>query len=138
MTTDAEIEELVRGFEDCTLPKTRWTHHAHLTVALWYLRRHPREEAARRMRDGIRRYNHSVGGSPTAYHETITLAWLAVIGRFLGAAERAESDAELTRQLVAACGDRDHLLRYYSRAALFSEDARQRWVPPDLRAIDAV
>ncbi len=137
MTTDAEIEGLVRGFEDCTLPKARWTHHAHLTVALWYLRRHPRAEAERRMRDGICRYNHSVGGSPTAYHETITLAWLAVIGRFLGAADAERSDAELTRQLVAACGDKDHLLRYYSRAALFSEDARQRWVPPDLRAIDA-
>ena len=34
MRTDAEIEALVRSFEDRTLPRPEWTHHAHLTVAL--------------------------------------------------------------------------------------------------------
>lgn len=54
MRTDAQIEALVRSFEDLTLPRPEWTHHAHLTVALWYLRRHPRPEATRRIREGRR------------------------------------------------------------------------------------
>lgn len=32
-----EIKNIVRAFEDCTLPRSEWTHHAHLTIALWYL-----------------------------------------------------------------------------------------------------
>ena len=34
------------------------------------------------MREGIRRFNLSHGNT-TGYHETITLAWIAVISRFL-------------------------------------------------------
>ena len=52
MGTEAEIESLVRAFEAGNLPKPEWTHRAHLTVALWYLRRHPRAEATRRIRGG--------------------------------------------------------------------------------------
>jgi hypothetical protein len=76
---DTAIAALVAGFEQCTLPKEQFTHEAHLTTAMWYLRHYPQAEATNRMRRGIQRYNASVGGSPTAYHETITLAWIAVI-----------------------------------------------------------
>ena len=38
MRTDAEIESLVRAFEECTLPAAEWTHREHMTIALWYLR----------------------------------------------------------------------------------------------------
>jgi hypothetical protein len=43
-----EAERLVREFETCTLPGERWTHEAHLTVALRYLTRHAEADAARR------------------------------------------------------------------------------------------
>jgi hypothetical protein len=33
--------------------------------------------------------------------------------------------------LLAECGDKDYLLRFYSRGRLFSDEARCRWVPPD-------
>src|SRR5262245_26470980 len=48
MRTDDEIEALARSFEAATLPRPEWTHVAHLTVALWHLRRYPRDEATRR------------------------------------------------------------------------------------------
>jgi hypothetical protein len=91
-------------------------------------------EAAAFVRDGIRRYNASQGNS-TGYHETITLAWLAVIGRFLEGRDESRSVADLSAELLEECGDKDHLLRYYSRDRLFSEEARARWVPPDLAPI---
>ena len=37
---DDELEELVSGFEDGTLPKPRWTHRAHLAVGPGLLRPH--------------------------------------------------------------------------------------------------
>ena len=35
---DPEIEWFISRFEDCTLPKSEWTHGKHLVMALWYLR----------------------------------------------------------------------------------------------------
>ncbi len=41
----AQIERIAMRFADCTLPCAEWTHEAHLTVGLWYLRDHPTAEA---------------------------------------------------------------------------------------------
>jgi hypothetical protein len=135
MKTDDEIEALVRSFEDCTLPRAEWTHREHLIVALHYLRRHPRAEAADRIRRGIRRYNLSVG-NPTGYHETITLAWVAVIVRFLEGRARDQPLARLAEALLAECGSKDYLLQFFSRDRLMSDEARRTWVPPNLEPIE--
>jgi hypothetical protein len=134
MTTDTEIEDFVRAFEDGSLPGSEWTHARHLVMALWYLRRHGRDEATARIRDGIRWYNERQGNH-TGYHETVTLAWVAVIDRFLSGRHRHSPVSSLARELLDECGDRDYLLRFYSRGRLFSEEARGRWVPPDLTEI---
>lgn len=133
--TDADIEALVRSFEDGSLSRSEWTHASHLLVALWYMRCHPRDRATRLMRDGIRRYNH-IHGRDSGYHETITLAWVAVIARFLARADRDRPISELAAGLIDGCGDKDYLLRYYSREVLMSDEARRAWVPPDLRPIE--
>jgi hypothetical protein len=78
--TNAYIESFVHAFEDGSLSRSEWTHSRHLVMALWYLRRHNRDEATRLIRDGIRRYNERQRNL-TGYHETITLAWVAVIER---------------------------------------------------------
>ena len=99
MGTDAEIESLVLAFEAGTLPRAEWTHHAHLIVALWYLRRHEREQATRRIREGIQAYN-ALGGKPMGYHETITLAWVAVVSQFLAENDRGQSLSALAGGLA--------------------------------------
>jgi hypothetical protein len=128
--TDSEIEGFIRSFEDGSLPRSEWTHSRHLLMALWYLRRHGAEAATRLIRDGILRYNKRQG-NPTGYHETITLAWVAVVEGFL--ARRSENPAisALAEALLDECGDKDYLLRFYSRERLFSDEARARWLPPD-------
>ena len=134
--TDSEIESFIERFEDCTLPKPEWTHGKHLVMALWYLRRNGRDEATRLIREGILRYNES-HGNRTGYHETITLAWIAVIGRFLSGRDRSRPISELAAELLEQCGDRNYLLRFYSKDRLFGAEARSRWVPPDLAEIAA-
>jgi hypothetical protein len=135
MMIDADIEALIRSFEDGSLARSEWTHASHLLVALWYMTRHPRDQATRLVRDGIRRYNH-IHGRDSGYHETITLAWVAVIARFLARADRDRPISELAASLIDGCGDKDYLLRYYSREVLMSDEARRDWVPPDLRPIE--
>jgi hypothetical protein len=128
--TDAEIDSLIRAFEDGTLPRPEWTHARHLVVALWYLRRHGRDEATALIRDGIRRYNGRQGNH-TGYHETVTLAWVAVVVAFLQGRGSEASVSVLADELVEECGDKDYLMRFYSRERLFSEEARATWVTPD-------
>ena len=132
--TDSDIESFMRAFEDGSLSRSEWTHSRHLVMALWYLRRHNRDEATRLIRDGIQRYNERQGNL-TGYHETITLAWVAVIERFLGVRDLDVPVSVLAGELLGQCGDKDYLLRFYSRERLFSDEARHRWVPPDLAAI---
>jgi hypothetical protein len=136
---EGEVERLVREFEACTLPGARWTHEAHLTVALWYLTRHTDADATLLIRAGIQRYNLSRGVEMTkdgGYHETITLFYLRAIRRYLNAAAGTQTFAELLDGLLKACGARNFPFEYYSRARLLSWEARTRWLEPDLKSLD--
>jgi hypothetical protein len=132
--TDAYIESFVQSFEDGSLSRSEWTHSRHLVMALWYLRRHNRDEATTLIRNGIQRHNESQEKF-TGYHETITLAWVAVVKRFLAVRELDVPVSVLAAELLQQCGDKDYLLRFYSKERLFSGEARTCWVPPDLAAI---
>ena len=136
--TTGEILALVRGFEDCTLPRERWTHAAHLTVALWNLLQYDWPEAVARVRLGINRYNaaHGIVATPTGgYHETLTLFWLRRVRAFL---EEGRNEARplvrLANELAAAL-DKSLPLTYYTRERLFSPEARAGWVEPDLKPL---
>ena len=134
-----EIENLVREFEACSLPRARWTHHAHLTVGLWYLVRNSEREATRKIRSGIKRYNKASGIKTTrtsGYHETITIFYIRVISKFLEGANADCNLAVLANDLIEKCGDKNLPLSYYSRERLMSAEARARWVEPDLKALD--
>lgn len=133
------VERLVREFEACTLAGERWTHEAHLTVAMWYLMRHPDAEATRLIRERIQRYNESRGVEMTkdsGYHETITLFYIRAIRRYLASAGGARTFAELLDGLIAACGARNFPFEYYSRERLLSWEARTNWLEPDLKSLD--
>ena len=136
--TTGEILALVRDFEDCTLPRERWTHAAHLTVALWNLLQYDWPEAVERVRAGIKRYNAAHGILPTptgGYHETLTIFWLRRVRSFLeGGRNEARSLVSLANELVASA-DKSLPLAYYTRERLFSPEARAGWVEPDLKPL---
>jgi hypothetical protein len=133
--TDEEIERFIRLFEETSLPRSEWTHGKHLIVALVYLVRHRRDAATERIRQGIQRLNHRYGNFG-GYHETITLAWIAVVSRFLGRRPPGESLTILSHELREECEVKDYLLRFYSMEVLMSDEARRSWVPPDRSPIE--
>jgi hypothetical protein len=126
---DHEITSLVRAFEDTSLPKEGWTHGAHITVALHYVSMLDESAALETMRARIQRFNASKGGLPSAYHETITRAWLAVLRLFFRA-NGGTAEAALFGMALARF-DKDYLFRFYTRDRLLSDEARAGWVPPD-------
>lgn len=136
--TIQEIERLVRGFEDCTLPRCQWTHDAHLTVALWYLMNRSAQEAAMSIRSGIKRYNEANGVrmTPTGgYHETLTLFWICAVSFYLGQASEGRSILALANGMLRLFGNSSLPLEYYTRERLMSWQARTSWVEPDLRPL---
>jgi len=132
-----EIRELVRAFEDTTLPYSRWTHAAHLTVGLWYVLWYGPHDAMDHMRTGLRRYNAAHAREPmrVGYHETITRFWLWVIDEYVRGTPVTASIAGLANHLIASRADRDLPFRYYSREHLMSDAARAAWVDPDLKPL---
>jgi hypothetical protein len=134
-----EIDRIVQGFIDCTLPCTEWTHVAHLTVGLWHARHFPPEQALERVRQGIRRYNTSCGTENSAtrgYHETITRFYMTTMEVYLKFVSEHLDWVAVTNRFIAQFGDRELPLRYYSRDLLMSSAARLDWVPPDLKPLD--
>jgi hypothetical protein len=136
---ETRLARLVSEFEACTLPGERWTHEAHLTVALWYLARHEEATATDLIRAGIKRYNAARGVRQTidgGYHETITLFYVRIVSRYLARAPRPAPLTALLDGLLAACGDRRLPFEYYSRERLLSWSARTSWLEPDLKPLD--
>ena len=133
--TDAELDDLVRRFNACAVPRTEWTHQAHLAVGLWHVSQYKRKDALQRLRAGITRLNESngvVNSATGGYHETVTRAYVALLSDF--AARHADKTAaERVRALLEdPLSDKKALLRFYSRPLLESSAARLDWVEPDL------
>ncbi|MGH7466679.1 MAG: hypothetical protein ACRENP_01710 [Longimicrobiales bacterium] len=135
---DARILELVAAFEACAVARQAWDHRAHLVYALVMLLRHGQQEGARRIREGILRYNAAQRIEQTlsgGYHESITRFYIWVVQRFVIGADLTEPMHVLARELYARCGDRDLPFQYYSRERLMSWQARTEWVEPDLQVL---
>jgi len=128
---DAEIRALVAAFESCSFHPSEFKHYQHLAVTLWYVSYLPYDEAAERMKDGIRKLAATYG--KTGYHETITLFWLSLVRSFLADKEAPGSVFELANRLIFSYGDKSLINEYYSTELLTSQLAKTEWVEPDLK-----
>lgn len=129
--SDEQLDDVIRRFHDCTLPKSEWTHAAHLAVGAWHVARFGPAVALSRLRANIYRLNAShgtVNDDHGGYHETITQGYVALL-----AAHGGDGGASTVQAILASpLGERDVLLRFYSRERLMSVAARRGWVEPDI------
>jgi hypothetical protein len=136
--SEREIEALVQGFEDCTLPDSEFRHAAHLTVALYYLQRTRLTvpKATGKMRDGLYRFLDHYAGNRQAYNETITLFWIRIVDSFLSGTDTARPIEVLANEMIEAFGSSNLIYEYFSREHLLCMEARTAWVEPDLKPLD--
>jgi len=133
--TDAELEDLVQRFGERTLAKAEWTHAAHLAVGMWHVSRYGRDDALLRLRAAITRLNETHGTVNSAtggYHETVTRAYVQLLGAFATRHGEKTVAERVTALLADPLADKKALLGFYSRPALESVQARLGWVEPDL------
>jgi hypothetical protein len=115
--------EFLAALEECTLPEDAFRHADHVRAAYLYLRAGSFAEATVRMTAALRRYA-AAQGKAERYHETITVAYLALINQHLH--ERGDGGGwEGFRRENPALLERDLLLHYYRKETLNSARARQ-------------
>jgi hypothetical protein len=133
----ADVESFIRKFEACRLPKSQWTHEAHLVAGYWYARNLDADAALDTIRKRIRAHNEWVGTPNTdssGYHETITRAYMSRIRAHIDRNREATFEASLALLMASRLSDTGWLLQHYSQAHLFSAAARRTWVEPDIKA----
>lgn len=137
--SDAEAAAIGEQLLARTLPKEAWTHAAHLTAAVYLLRRRPDLHLERDLPGIIQAYNQVIGVRETAlrgYHETLTQFYIRAVRHFLSRTAPGAGLAAVCNQLIASpFGERDFPLTFYSRELLFSMDAKLCFVEPDLRPL---
>jgi len=127
----ATDEFLISEFEQGRAPGE--FHHAdHVRMAFAYVREFPMPEAIARFSAALKRFA-ALKGKPNLYHETITWAYLLLIGERLARAGKKLSWEEFSAE------NGDLLLwkpgiveKYYRRETLASELARGTFVFPDV------
>ena len=106
-------------------------HREHVRMAFEMLKRHDFAEA-------VLHYSHALrgmaarAGQPQAFHQTITVAFLALIAERMAAGVGADFADFAARN--AELFDRALLERWYRREQLASPLARESFVLPDPRA----
>jgi hypothetical protein len=117
-----EDAQFLAALEAATLPPDQFNHAAHVRAGYLYLREAAFPQATATMCSAIKRYSRAIG-KPGRYHETITVAFMALINACL----RRDGDRGGWEQFRGAnpqLFQPDALLAYYPREVLDSTEAR--------------
>jgi hypothetical protein len=130
----AALDDFLSRWKAGTLPKSSWTHAAHVAVAAYLAFDNAPEETLDLTRAGIVHFNTCVGTPNTedhGYHETLTRFWSGEIGSVVRA-RRFPSRLKAVRHAVELFGEaRDRHRLFYSFDVVKDRRARREWVAPD-------
>ena len=124
---EATIADELRALEAGALDPSQFPHQEHVRLAYGMLERYPFGEAVARFSRGLKLVT-AKAGRPEVYHETITVAFLAVIGE-----RRARSVAKSWAEFKEHNGDlldKRCLERWYPAEQLKSDMARRTFCLP--------
>jgi hypothetical protein len=133
--SEQQIDELWAAFAARTLPKSAWTHQAHLAIAGILVWSDP-ASALDRARAGILALNEAhgtVNSDTSGYHETLTVFWIRVVTSFC-AARQEQTRLVVINEMVAQL-PRDLFKQHYSFDVVQSQEARKRWIEPDVKPL---
>jgi hypothetical protein len=134
LENELTLQRFVEAWKSGKLPKSAWTHAAHVAMAAYFAFDHAADATFAIMKAGILHHNTSVGTPNTednGYHETLTRFWSSDIGEFVRSS-RFHSRFEGVRAAVTAFGeDRDRYRQFYSFDVVRDRRARREWVAPD-------
>ena len=131
--SEAEIAQVVQGFESCVTGKDSFSHPDHLAVAVWYLRQDERQ-ALNLMRASLHRFLDHYDCRAN-YHETLTRFWIDLVRKTLDALAPNLSLLDATNAVVSRLNDSRIAFEFYSKEVVESVAAKEGWVEPDLKRL---
>lgn len=124
-------EELIEGFENCTLSGVNFHHQDHVRMVWLYLHRNSVLETLGKFSAGLKRFA-TANGKPNLYHETITWAYVFLINERLRRDGSEQSWPEFRDRNPDLLDWKDNILKsYYQEETLSSERARRMFILPD-------
>lgn len=120
--------------ESCELAPSEFDHRAHIRLAYVYLAEHDTQHAYELMRETLHRFLDHHGVERSKYHDTLTRAWIMAVRHFMEKTPRADS-ADAFIDANPTMLDSRIMMTHYSADLLFSDEARDRFVEPDLEPI---
>ena len=130
--TEAEIEKVVSDFEGCLTAKEDFHHQQHLVVATSYLQSDGIEGAIARMRESLVRFLTYHAVDNRKYNETLTQFWLQIVALELQRLPAKATLLDKCNSILKALDNPKLASEFYSAEVLWSEEARQMFVEPDL------
>lgn len=123
-----------RQFEACEFPPAEFIHRAHVRLAYVYLSEHDTDTAHRLMRGALLSFLEFHGVDVSKYHETITRAWIMAVRHFMEITPDCESSDSFIEKNPSLL-DTKIMMTHYSAEVLFSDEARAKFVGPDIDPI---
>lgn len=121
-------------FEACSVPPAAFGHRAHVRLAYVYLVDHDSDAAHQLMQGALLTFLRHHGVDVSKYRETMTRAWIMAVRHFMEASPASESsDAFMAHNPKLL--DSKIMMKHYSAEVLFSDEARARFVEPNLSPI---
>ncbi len=121
-------QDFLNRLEAGTLPPAEFGHRGHLRAGFLYLRRHDFPGACVAMKRTIQRFAAALGKA-TLYHETVTVAYLALIAERL-AEEPAGLGFEAFLARYPELTSGEYFRRYYPAGELDTPEAKATFVLP--------
>jgi hypothetical protein len=128
-TSDAQF---VQDFEGFRVPGGDFRHPDHVRIAWWYLQGCEVRQAVEVTQLAIRRFAEH-HGHPAKFHWTLTELWVRLV-----AAHVAWHPADTFGDFIVENGkllDKNLPLRFYSHERLYSQEARSKWIEPDIKKL---
>jgi len=120
--------EFLMRLEGGTLSPAEFSHRGHLRAGFLYLRTHDFPGACVAMKRSISAFAAALGKS-TLYHETMTVAYLALIAERLAEEPAGLEFVDLLRR-YPELESREYFRRYYPAGELDTPEARSTFVLP--------
>lgn len=123
-------EELLRCFEDMSLPAAVFDHRQHVRVAWLFVRRDGMPDALGTFSAALRRFADGKGAQEL-FHVTVTWAYLLLINERDQLCPHACWESFAARNADLLSWKPSILDAYYTSNVLWSDRARQAFVMPD-------
>jgi hypothetical protein len=138
LSVTQEDQDFKSRVEACVFPVSEFDHRAHIRLAYVYLvENNNTRQSVQLMRGALMGLLEQAGIDPAAkYHETLTEAWIRAVHHFMNRTDSSNSAGDFIEQYPEIL-DSKIMFTHYSAELLFSPEARQSFVEPNLDPINS-